>query len=82
MICQSKESYTTEVRNVRALVASRVDGLLICHSRETTDFDHVRRVAARGLPVVHFDRVSDEVDSARVMIDDWNGAFAVTEHLL
>jgi DNA-binding LacI/PurR family transcriptional regulator len=35
IICQSKESYVTKVSNVQALVASQVDGLLICHSRET-----------------------------------------------
>ena len=82
MICQSKESYETEVSNVRALVASQVDGLLICHSRETQNFDHVKPKACRGIPVVHFDRVSDEVDSAKVILDDWNGAFNITEHLI
>lgn len=82
MICQSKESYETEVSNVQALVASRVDGLLICHSRETENFDHVKPGACRGVPVVHFDRVSNEVDSAKVILDDWNGAFNVTEHLI
>lgn len=82
MICQSKESYETEVSNVQALVASQVDGLLICHSRETENFDHVKPNACRGIPVVHFDRVSSEVDSAKVILDDWNGAFNVTEHLI
>ena len=82
MICQSKESYHTEVSNVQALVASQVDGLLICHSRETENFDHVKPAACRGIPVVHFDRVSNEVDSAKVILDDWNGAFNVTEHLI
>ena len=41
MICQSKESYEAEVSNVQALIANRVNGLLICHSRETVNFDHV-----------------------------------------
>ncbi|MGI4875455.1 MAG: LacI family DNA-binding transcriptional regulator [Janthinobacterium lividum] len=82
MICQSKESYTTEVSNVQALIASQVDGLLICHSRETENFDHVLPEACRGIPVVHFDRVDEAVSSSRVMIDDWSGAFAVTEHLI
>ena len=82
MICQSKESYQTEVSNVQALIASQVDGLLICHSRETENFDHVKPGACRGIPVVHFDRVSNEVDSAKVILDDWNGAFNVTEHLI
>ena len=82
MICQSKESYDMEVSNVQALIASRVDGLLICHSRETENFDHVKPEACRGIPVIHFDRVSNEVDSAKVILDDWNGAFNVTEHLI
>ncbi|GAB3823252.1 LacI family DNA-binding transcriptional regulator [Hymenobacter jeollabukensis] len=82
MICQSKESYEMEVSNVQALIASRVDGLLICHSRETENFDHVRPAATRGVPVVHFDRVCDEVETAKVILDDWNGAYNVTEHLI
>jgi DNA-binding LacI/PurR family transcriptional regulator len=82
MICQSKESYEMEVSNVQALIASRVDGLLICHSRETENFDHVKPEACRGVPVIHFDRVSNEVDSAKVILDDWNGAFNLTEHLI
>jgi DNA-binding LacI/PurR family transcriptional regulator len=82
MICQSKESYETEVSNVRALVSSQVDGLLICHSRETENFDHVKPKACRGIPVVHFDRVSNEVESAKVILDDWNGAYNITEHLI
>ncbi|UOG76214.1 substrate-binding domain-containing protein [Hymenobacter tibetensis] len=82
MICQSKESYDMEVSNVQALIASRVDGLLICHSRDTENFDHVTQHANRGTPIVHFDRVCNEVDSAQVVLDDWGGAYAVTEHLI
>ncbi|QNH61649.1 LacI family DNA-binding transcriptional regulator [Hymenobacter sediminicola] len=82
MICQSKESYEMEVSNVQALVASRVDGLLICHSRDTENFEHVKQHASRGVPIVHFDRVCNEVDSAQVVLDDWGGAYAVTEHLI
>ena len=82
MICQSKESYKAEVSNVQALIASRVDGLLICHSRETENFDHVKDPARRGIPVIHFDRVCNEVNSAKVILDDRLGAFNVTEHLI
>jgi LacI family transcriptional regulator len=34
MICQSNESHNTETLNVQALMASRVDGLLISHTKE------------------------------------------------
>lgn len=82
MICQSKESYETEVSSVQALIASRVDGLLICFSRETENFDHVKPQACRGISLVQFDRVCNEVESAKVILDDWNGAFTLTEHLI
>ena len=42
-----------------ALVASQVDGLLICHSRETEKFDHMSSTTCRDIPIGHFDRVYD-----------------------
>ena len=38
--------------------------------------------ARRGIPVVHFDRVCNEVNSAKVILDDRLGAYNVTEHLI
>ncbi len=82
MICQSNESHSTETLNVQALVASRVDGLLISHSKETTSFDHIKLQLKRGLPIVHFDRVCNEVETAKVVQEDFEGSFVLTEHLI
>ncbi|NBB22512.1 substrate-binding domain-containing protein [Runella sp. CRIBMP] len=82
MICQSNESHSTETLNVQALVASRVDGLLISHSKETTSFDHIKLQLRRGLPIVHFDRVCNEVETAKVVQEDFEGSFVLTEHLI
>lgn len=82
MICQSNESHSTETLNVQALVASRVDGLLISHSKETTSFEHIKLQLKKGLPIVHFDRVCDEVDTAKVVQEDFEGSFALAEHLI
>ncbi len=82
MICQSNESHHTEILNVQALVASRVDGLLISHSKETTTFDHIKLQLKKGLPIVHFDRVCDEVETAKVIQEDFAGSFALVEHLI
>ncbi len=82
MICQSNESHTTEILNVQALVASRVDGLLISHSKETNSFEHVKLQLKKGLPIVHFDRVCDELDTAKVIQEDFVGSFALVEHLI
>ncbi len=82
MICQSNESHTTEILNVQALVASRVDGLLISHSKETNTFEHVKLQLKKGLPIVHFDRVCEELETAKVIQEDFAGSFALVEHLI
>lgn len=82
MICQSNESHQTETQNVQALVASQVDGLLISHSKDTNTFEHIKLHLKRGLPIVHFDRVCDEVETAKVIQEDFAGSFALVEHLI
>ena len=82
MVCQSNESHQVEVANVQALVASRVDGLLICHSTETESFDHIKLPHRKGLPIVHFDRICDSIDTSKVIQDDFGGGYAIGEHLL
>ncbi|MFC0186636.1 transcriptional regulator, LacI family [Pseudarcicella hirudinis] len=82
MICQSNESHFTETLNVQALVASRVDGLLISHSRETSSFEHIKLQLNKGLPIVHFDRVCEEVQTAKIVQEDFRGSFILIEHLI
>jgi LacI family transcriptional regulator len=82
MICQSNESHHTETLNVQALVTSRVDGLLISHSKETSSFEHVKLQPKKRIPIVHFDRVCNEVDTAKVIQEDFQGGFALVEHLI
>lgn len=82
MICQSNESHATETLNVQALVSSQVDGLLISHSIETNSFEHIKLHFNRGLPIVHFDRICTELDTSKVIQEDFNGAFQLVEHLI
>lgn len=82
MMCQSNESYETEIKNIHTLVASRVDGLLISLSKETSDYTHLHSLYSRGIPLVFFDRICEEVDTSKVMVDEHDGAFIATEHLI
>jgi DNA-binding LacI/PurR family transcriptional regulator len=82
MVCQSNEGYGMEVSNVQALVASRVDGLLLCHSKDTRNYDHVILLHKKGIPVVLFDRVGNLPEFSSVIIDNEAAGFSVTEHLL
>lgn len=82
IITQSNESPEVEVQNVQALVLSRVDGLLVCHTRETTNFEHMRLIFRKGIPLVSFARICDELPVTKIVEDDRTGGRLVTEHLL
>lgn len=82
MICQSNESYEREVMNTQALVASRVDGMLISVAQETNDIKHFEGLINRGIPVVFFDREVNGLDTSSVVVDDFGGAYRAVEYLL
>jgi len=81
MICQSNEHATTEQNNLKTLVGSRVDGLLICLTRETTDFEYLKQLHEQEIPMVFFDRVCEELPVSQVIVDDHDGAFQAVAHL-
>lgn len=82
IICQSNESYKTEVENVRMLINSRVDGILISLSRETKDFEHIKALIGKKIPVVLFDRIFEDIEASKAIVDDHDGAFKAVEHLI
>jgi len=82
MIFQSNESYEREVLNVRALMANRVDGALISLAKTTVTFGHFRELIDNDIPLVLFDRVTDDLDTDKVIVDDFAGAFDAVEYLI
>ncbi|MEO1049035.1 MAG: LacI family DNA-binding transcriptional regulator [Bacteroidota bacterium] len=82
IIAQTNESYEREVTTARALFNSRVDGLLVSISKETDDFAHLESLHSRGVPMVFFDRICESLDTSKVIVDDFQGAFDATEHLI
>ncbi len=82
ILCQSAETYEREVTDTRALWNSRVDGMLVSISKETTKYDHFKELLNEGLPMVFFDRVTNELGASQVIVDDYLGAFNAVEHLI
>lgn len=82
MMFQSNESYDREVLNVQALLASRVDGVLASLSKTTKTFAHYRELMENEIPLVLFDRVTDDLETDKVVVDDFTGAFEATEYLI
>ena len=82
VIFQSHESYEREVVNVQHIITRRVDGLLISLSGHTTDVSHLRELSEMGMPIVLFDRITDAIDTHKVVADNYEGAFKAVEHLI
>lgn len=82
VIFQSHESYERECSNIQHLVGRKVDGVLISLSGQTTDVSHLQEIQNRGVPLVVFDRISNEIEANKVIADNFQGAFEATEHLI
>jgi LacI family transcriptional regulator len=82
MICQTYDQYTKEVASVEALLNARVDGIIASIAKETRNVDHFRKLKAKGIPLVLFDRSNDELEVSNVIIDDYLGAYKAVEHLI
>src|SRR5680860_126925 len=83
IICQSLEEVDRERKIISNLMANRVDGILISVSMETQDHSHLTACFENGTPLVFFDRhVAGMKQTGKVLIDDVQGGFDATEHLI
>lgn len=85
MICLSNNSFEKEVINMEILANGSIDGFILSVSKETQqkkDYHHLTEVIDQGMPVVLFDRIVDEVNCDKVIIDDEEGAQKAVRHLL
>jgi LacI family transcriptional regulator len=82
IICQSMDEIEREKDLIKTLLANQVDGVLISISMETQSVEHLIQLEEKGIPMVLFDRVHDELRSCKVVIDDYEASFQATEHLI
>jgi LacI family transcriptional regulator len=82
MVCESNETLGQEVQNVEALLSSRVEGILVSISKETTTCDHFRKIQEADVPLVFFDRICSDIETDRVVVDDEEGAYQAVSHLI
>ena len=82
LLTQTSELYERELTNVQNLSRGQVEGFIISLSQETTDYEHLKRLQRKGIPLVFFDRDADEVDVPKVMVDNVGAAYEATKHLI
>jgi len=82
IITQTHESYAREKINIQHLASRSVDGLLVSLSAETNDINHLKELHDRGMPMVFFDRVPEDIHTHKITANNEQGAFEATEHLI
>ncbi len=81
IITQSLENYEREVMNMQFLSSRSIDGCILSVSTETEDFAHITDLYDRNLPIVCFDRIIENIDTHKVIVDNFKGAYDATDHL-
>jgi len=82
LIYLTHEDFSKEHEILSEFKNGRVDGILISVSGETCQSNHIEEVIKAGVPVVFFDRVCEDVATAKITTDDMESSYKATEHLI
>jgi len=81
----SNESFDKEVLNMEMLANGSIDGFILSISKETLmqqDYHHFKEILEEGIPIVMFDRIVDEINCDKVVVDDFDGAKKAVQKLI
>ncbi len=82
ILSQTNESFAREKSSIDTMLSNQIDGFLVSFSKETTEFDHFSKLLDQSYPIVFFDRVPNIPNAISVMVDDYQGAYKATSHLI
>ena len=83
--CISNESLEKEIHTMEMLSNGTIDGFILSISEESqkeNNFQHFTEIINDGTPIVMFDRITDEVNCDKVVVDDLDSATDATQHLI
>jgi LacI family transcriptional regulator len=82
MIYLTHENFEKEKTILKDFESGRVDGVLLSVSRETTKTAHINDLMKKGVPLVFFDRVINEIATTKITTNDYEMAYQATTHLV
>lgn len=81
-ISQSNDNLIKEQKIAQTLFANRVDGVILSIGMETKEIDHLQMFSNRNIPMVFFDRIVDAIDAHKIVVNDFEGGYKATNHLI
>ena len=82
VISQSNDLAEKEISIVQSMFSNRVDGLIISIAMQTDTFEHLKLFGKKNIPLVFFDRVVPELETDKIVVDDFACAYRATQHLI
>ena len=82
LIYLTYESLLKEEAIMKDFTSGRVDGVLMSISSETSKSVHIHELQSKGIPLVFFDRVCEEMQTAKITTDDFESGYKATKHLI
>lgn len=82
LIYVTHDDYKQEENILKHLQNGRVDGVVMSMAGNTKQHDHLSELKQSGIPVVFFDRICHEIETVKVVTDDFVSGFNATEHLI
>ncbi|ALJ05926.1 LacI family transcriptional regulator [Pseudalgibacter alginicilyticus] len=82
IICQTHEENAKEIENIDTLLNAQVDGVLMSITKSNIESNHFNRVIKKNIPLIFFDRRHNMEGVSSVTIDDFEGGYQATKHLI
>ena len=82
IISQTHEDIDREKKIIQNLINAQVDGILISSSFTNENKEQLNQELKKSTPFIFFDRVLNYDNISTVTIDDYQGGFDATEHLI
>ena len=85
IVCLSNEALKKEKRSLELLSNGSVDGFIFAVARETQvkkQTDHIRAIIDSKIPLLMFDRVINDIQCDKVIVDDFKSVYETTEYLI
>lgn len=82
IVAQSNEDYKREKINLNSLYLNRVSGIIISVSQSTTKSEYFKNLLRSGVKMVFFDRTLDDLDTYRVVINDYESSLKAVNFLI
>jgi LacI family transcriptional regulator len=81
LIYLTHENFEREKEILKDLESGRVDGVIMSLAMKTNTYEHIKALH-KAVPLVFFDRICEEIDTAKITTNDYECGYQATQHLI